>query len=96
MRKFDKEYQRKKRLNNPEIKRAEGKSYRLKHPLRAKACGIMWYGLKTGKIKKQPCRDCEREDTQGHHCDYSKPLDVIWLCPIHHKLEHVKMKELSH
>ena len=28
----------------------------------------------------------------AHHEDYDYPLDVIWLCPIHHKARH---KELA-
>jgi len=33
------------------------------------------------------CEQCEQElPVQGHHEDYSKPLDVIWLCvPCHGK-----------
>lgn len=37
-----------------------------------------------GKIIKKPCKECGDEFTHGHHNDYSKPLDVIWLCPRHH------------
>jgi hypothetical protein len=38
---------------------------------------------------------CEREgpdcsgDVQAHHDDYSKPLDVRWLCRSHHRYEHL-------
>jgi hypothetical protein len=35
-----------------------------------------------------PCEQCGRKDTYAHHPDYTKPLSVMWLCPIHHKLWH--------
>lgn len=28
---------------------------------------------------------------QAHHDDYSKPLEVRWLCPSHHKLHHLNV-----
>lgn len=34
-------------------------------------------------IKKQPCEICG-EMAQMHHEDYSKPLEIIWLCRKHH------------
>jgi hypothetical protein len=43
--------------------------------------------LKSGKLTKMSCF-CGEEESQAHHDDYSKPLDVIWLCRRHHKEIH--------
>lgn len=54
----------------------------IKHKARAK----VRYSVRAGKLKKLPCQECG--DTNGiidaHHNDYSKPLEVIWLCRKHH------------
>lgn len=43
--------------------------------------------LRDGNLKKEPCVFCGRNDVHAHHRDYSKPLDVVWLCPkCHHRL----------
>ncbi len=39
-------------------------------------------------ITEQPCQFCGSEIVHGHHKDYSKPFDLIWLCPKHHKEVH--------
>ena len=33
---------------------------------------------------------CGRDATEAHHDDYSKPLDVTWLCMLHHREQHRK------
>ena len=43
----------------------------------------VYHALKTGRIKKQDCEVCGLK-AQAHHEDYSKPLDVKWLCRKHH------------
>lgn len=58
--------------------------------MRANARSYAKVYLKRGKIIRQPCRDCGAE-AQMHHPDYSKPLEVIWLCREHHLAEHHKM-----
>jgi hypothetical protein len=41
--------------------------------------------VKRGAIKKGPCVICgTREKIEGYHEDYSKPLEVVWLCRGHH------------
>lgn len=36
--------------------------------------------LRRGKITRQPCEACGLLRSQMHHDDYSKPLEVRWLC----------------
>lgn len=95
-RKTDKEYQRIKRAENPERKSEENEVYNRENPNRIKANSILNVAIKKGEIKRSLCRDCDRTDTHGHHEDYSKPLEVKWLCPVHHKkLHQVALKELK-
>lgn len=74
----------KKYRDNPENKDLE--KFRFKRNVRHK----VFYALRTGKIKKCPCVVCGAIDSQAHHEDYSKPLDVVWLCSIHHAEMHKK------
>lgn len=40
--------------------------------------------LRRGSIEKKPCEVCGSDNSQMHHEDYSKPLEVKWLCREHH------------
>jgi hypothetical protein len=42
--------------------------------------------VKAGRVAKGPCEIGEgcRGVIQAHHDDYSKPLEVRWLCKLHH------------
>lgn len=46
--------------------------------------------LKIGRLSKKPCSMCGNPEVQAHHEDYSKPLDVIWLCRKHHFSIHLQ------
>lgn len=55
-----------------------------------KANGIVARALRSGKLSKQVCEMCEKVPAEAHHEDYSKPLDVVWLCRKHHLAIHGK------
>jgi hypothetical protein len=44
---------------------------------------------------KESCRVCGSKISQAHHENYDKPLEVVWLCPKHHKDRHREMEELN-
>jgi hypothetical protein len=48
--------------------------------------------VKRGKIKRQPCETCGESKSHGHHEDYSKPLEVKWLCHKHHAALHKELR----
>ncbi len=74
---------------NQTIRKANRK-YELSNPIRRKAWFATKYQMKIGKIKKLPCRDCGSKNVHAHHPDISKPLEVIFLCPLHHRQEELK------
>lgn len=49
--------------------------------------------VNTGKVVRQPCKVCGVSPAHGHHTDYTKPLDVVWLCNLHHQQEHRRLRE---
>lgn len=44
--------------------------------------------LASGRLVRQPCERCGAVPAHAHHDDHSKPLDVRWLCPPHHREHH--------
>lgn len=51
---------------------------------------LMFRAIRSGKLVRLPCEVCGDPNSHGHHHDYSKPLDVWWLCPVHHGQAHWK------
>lgn len=44
--------------------------------------------IKSGKLTRLPCEVCNIEPAEAHHDDYTKPLEIKWLCSSHHKQHH--------
>ena len=61
-----------------------------KNPEKLKAQQLVRQAVFFNKIQKEPCEVCGEVNVHGHHYDYNKPLDVKWLCPLHHSREHSK------
>ena len=48
----------------------------------------------SGRLVKQPCARCgSTAYVHGHHEDYSKPLDVEWLCRSCHRQHHELLRK---
>lgn len=85
----DRKYQKEKRLLNPLEESEENMKYKLENPEKIKAHLVLHRALRNGKICKEPCQICGNENSQAHHPNYLLPLFVKWLCPSHHKKEHL-------
>lgn len=71
-----------------DAKRAESKRWREAHVDQCKVNRKLQWAVLSGEIMRQPCIVCDNPKSHGHHEDYSKPFDVIWLCVTHHNLYH--------
>lgn len=58
---------------------------------RAIAYSELQKAINSGKVKQRPCEVCGSINSVAHHEDYSKPLDVWWLCRKHHKMRHYEL-----
>ena len=83
-----------------ESRRKNDKNQRAKHPERIKAVNALNHAVRDNKIIRPDfCEHCdEKKFVEGHHADYSKHLDVAWLCLECHTELHKKLcliKELE-
>lgn len=78
-----------------EVKKKSNKKYDKKNPEKHKAHYTLRNAIASGKIiKSKVCSICGETDCviEGHHEDYSKPLEVIWCCIKCHKELHIFLK----
>lgn len=61
--------------------------------MKARATSRVYFAKQKGQLIKKPCEVCGAEQTDAHHDDYAKPLEVRWLCRAHHRQWHVKHGE---
>ena len=60
-------------------------TYERNNPKRKYAWGQAAY-----KIETKPCIKCGAIKSHKHHPDINKPLEIIHLCPLHHKQIHMQ------
>ncbi len=48
--------------------------------------------LTRGELRRQRCEVCGGAHTHAHHDDYSRPLDVRWLCAGCHRRHHAGLR----
>ena len=71
--------------------------YRAFHPERDKARNAVNNAIRDGRLIPWPvCAVPECNCTpEAHHPDYSRPLDVVWLCDGHHKATHKLARDIE-
>lgn len=65
------------------------KATRLADPRRHSAYQKVRKAIKAGRLIKKACEICGDPKSHAHHEDYSKPLEVKWLCALCHKQAHL-------
>jgi hypothetical protein len=64
--------------------------------MRQYAANAIGLARTSGRLKPEPCCVCpptkKREAAMAHHEDYSLPLVVAFLCPLHHVHRHMELK----
>lgn len=87
-REYAKEYNRNRYKSHPESEHARRKRWAEANKDKVKAHRLVHYYLKKGTIHKFPCAACGATKVIAHHYDYNRPLEVLWLCELHHKQWH--------
>lgn len=64
------------------------KKWRELNPDKVKAHMAINNAVRNNRIKKLPCMLCGNPEVQAHHTDYTKRLDVQWLCSKCHSEKH--------
>lgn len=82
------------------IYRRNGAIARLRHPEKCKARSMVGAALRRGELQRPTvCERCGKEPPlspagrsriHAHHSDYSKLLDVEWVCLDCHRMEHLR------
>jgi hypothetical protein len=81
------------RKNNPDKWRQYQKNWNNKNRRKYLAHKKVENAIKSGELLTQSCF-CGAK-AHAHHDDYSKPLEVLWLCPQHHKDRHRELVKLG-
>lgn len=71
------------------------KQWRKNHPKEFAAHTAVYRAVKNGTLKRpESCSRCGKPcDPVGHHHDYSKPLDVVWVCVSCHRQIHWELNQ---
>lgn len=84
-RRRSKEYQQ----NHPDKIAQYTRRYRANNPEKVRAHSRVGDAKRRGELSPEPCRECgSTKSIHAHHEDYSRPLDVEWLCAACHAAEH--------
>lgn len=93
LRRYGREKAKCRRRDNPGVCAESVAAYRSRHPEAVAAVNAVHHAKRRGElVAPDVCERCGADELaiHAHHEDYSKPLEVIWLCASCHKLHHLK------
>lgn len=69
-------------------------AWKKRSPQKSNAHSLVLWSVKSGTlVRKEACEECDKIcKTQAHHLDYTKPLEVVWLCQECHSKKHRKYR----
>lgn len=70
------------------------KQWRGRNPRKYAAHLLVNNAVRAGKLKREFCVICGAK-AHAHHDNYDYPLDVMWLCAVHHSERHKELKKLG-
>lgn len=59
-------------------------------------CMNVWSNVQKRDRKTHRCIVCHKYNAEGHHLDYSRPEEVVWLCGSCHRKVHMGLIDASH
>lgn len=87
------------RKDDPEFKArlsAIGKRGYKKNAIKRKSAVVLRTAMRSGRVvAAKICEECgSARNIEGHHEDYTKPLEIKWLCSTCHGVRHQEINDL--
>jgi uncharacterized OB-fold protein len=80
---------------HPEKQAVYKKRWSQKNKHKRRAHSRLWAALKKGIVVPGPCEKCGNVKSQAHHDNYDRPLEIRWLCALHHAEHHREERSKS-
>ena len=74
------QYRRSEEYKSKEAERGARRRADPEEAAKRKARQAVYKAVKSGKLVKLACQECGDPNSQAHHKDYGKPLEVEWYC----------------
>ena len=91
IRQYDRD--RAKNKDRIQLSAALTKKWRAEDRRRSAAHSAVARAIRSGALVREPCKTCGSVESVGHHEDYDKPLEVIWMCAPCHVRHHQRLKK---
>ena len=72
------------------------KKWKKKNRLKIRVEQVLHRAIEAGLLKRKPCEICGNEKSVAHHPSYDRPLEVVFLCHIHHRKYHYRTIKVIH